>query len=124
MLNLSAIGSPNSTDNSNKRTSIQLVGTLSGNYTTGGEPVVWTGLSNVNGGSVIIASSKPNMPLFVEIFMSEPSATSPILILAVYNYATSKIQIYTSEGTELAAGAYSESYTGAQLMVRAEFIAN
>lgn len=125
MLTLAALNSPNGTDNSNKRTIVEVTGTLTGNYPAGGEPISWVGLSQASGASVLISSSQPTAPLWVEAQMSEISATTPILIPALYDYNLSTLRFFVSStGDELAAGAYSASFTGAKFRIKAEFIAN
>ena len=122
MLTLSALQAPNGADNSQRRFIIEVTGVVSGNYTEGGEPIHWTSLANAPGGSVLVNSINPNNPLWVEAHMGIPSANGPIYIPVLYNYATNALQIYVSStGDELAAGAYSASYTGATFYIKAEF---
>ena len=125
MLNLAALNAPNGTDNSNKRTIVEVVGTLTGDYPANGEPISWTGLSQASGGSVVIASSQPTAPLWVEAQMAEISETDPTLILPLYDYNLSTLRfLVSSTGNELATGAYPAGYLGATLRIKAEFVAN
>lgn len=104
-------------DNSQRRTIVQFNATVTGDYTEGGETVDWAAAS----GS--LPTSEPNNPVWVEVYESIPSADEPIFIPALYNYATNKIQFYAvSTGDELAAGAYSASFTGATFAIKAEFV--
>lgn len=104
-------------DNSQRRTIVQFTGVVTGDYTEGGETVNWA----TSAGS--IPSSEPNNPVWVEVYEAIPSADGPIFIPALYNYATNKIQFYVSAtGDELAAGAYSASFTGATFAIKAEFV--
>jgi hypothetical protein len=125
MLTLAALNAPNGTDNSNKRTIVEVTGTLSGDYPADGEPIKWVGLSQASGGSVLINSSNPTEPLWVEAQMAEVSAVDPTLILAYYDYTLSTLRLFVSStGAELAAGAYTPGLTGAVLRIKAEFQAN
>lgn len=118
---LTALNSPNTEDNTQRRVSIEGMAVLSGSYTTGGETVNFLTLSSASGGKVLVDTLQ-TAPIWVEFQMDTPAAT-PLLIIAVYNYTTNKLQFYVSStGAELAAGAYAAGYIGtAKLRFKVEF---
>jgi hypothetical protein len=116
MLNITLLPAPSGHDGSQRRTIIEASFTLSGDYVEGGEPISWTKLAPG------IPTPSPVDPLWVEAYMSTPSANGPIYIPVLYNAANSTLQVWVAQsGDELAAGAYSASYTGAQFLLKAEF---
>lgn len=92
--------------------------TPSGNYTTGGDtanlnPASWTDPNTV--GLLGEPLNVPQTPVSVD---TQNLGGYYAEVVPASTLAAFKVQFYTSEGNELAAGAYPAAITGGQLVLR------